>query len=45
VETILSNNPEFEARRKKNKKWEFAITNPGQEQVSSGNNPILFVDR
>lgn len=44
VETILSHNPEFAVRRKKNKKWQFTITNPGQEQVSSGNNPILFVD-
>ena len=38
VETILSDNPKFAARRKKNKKWQFTITNPGQELVSSGNN-------
>jgi hypothetical protein len=44
IETILSNNPEFAARRKKNKKWQFTITTAGQEQVSSGNNPILFVN-
>jgi hypothetical protein len=44
VETILGDNPKFAARRKKNKKWQFTITNPGQEQVSSGNNPILFVN-
>jgi hypothetical protein len=44
VETILSNNPTFAARRKKNKQWQFTITNPGQEQVSSGSNPIMFVD-
>ncbi len=44
VETILSNNTTFAARRKKNKQWQFTITNPGQEQVSTGNNPIMFVD-
>jgi hypothetical protein len=44
IETILSDNPTFAARRKKNKKWQFTITNPGQEQVSRGSNPILFVN-
>lgn len=44
IEKILSENPKLAARHKKDKKWEFTITNPGQEQVSSGNNPILFVD-
>jgi hypothetical protein len=44
IETVLSDNPALAARRKRNRKWEFTITNPGQEQVSSGNNPILFVN-
>ena len=44
LETILSDNPTFAARRKKNKKWQFTITKPGGEQVSSGNNPITFVN-
>jgi hypothetical protein len=44
IETILSGKPKFVARRKKNKKWQFTIASAGQEQVSSGNNPILFVN-
>jgi hypothetical protein len=44
IEKILSDNPSLVARRKKNKKWEFTITSAGQEQISSGNNPILFVN-
>jgi hypothetical protein len=44
IEKTLGDNPKLAARRKKNKRWEFTITNPGQQQVSSGNNPILFVN-
>jgi hypothetical protein len=44
IEKILSDNPKLAARRKKNKKWEFTITSPGQQHISSGNNPILFVN-
>jgi len=43
IQTVLSDNGSFAARRKRNNKWEFTITGPGQEQVSSGANPILFI--
>jgi hypothetical protein len=44
IEKLLSDNPTFAARRKKDKKWQFTITAPGREQISIGNNPILFVN-
>lgn len=44
IEKILGENRKLAVRRKKNKKWEFTITNAGQALVSSGNNPILFVN-
>jgi hypothetical protein len=43
IQTMLSDNGGYAARRKRNNKWEFTITGPGKEQVSSGTNPILFI--
>lgn len=44
IQTILIENGTLAARRKRNNKWEFTITGAGQEQVSSGANPILFIN-
>jgi hypothetical protein len=44
IQTILIDNGPLAARRKRSKRWQFAITGPGQERVSSGTNPVLFIN-
>lgn len=44
IETVLSHEPHLAARRKKNKKWEFTILAPGQQEVSKADSPIVFVN-
>jgi hypothetical protein len=44
IDTMLKTKLGFAARRKKNKKWEFAILNPGMQEVSKAESPILFVN-
>jgi hypothetical protein len=44
IESVLTENPQIVARRKRDRKWQFTITAAGEGQVSSGNNPILFVN-
>jgi hypothetical protein len=44
IQTTLSENGSLVARRKRMNKWEFTITGPGRERVSTGTNPILFIN-
>jgi hypothetical protein len=44
IDTMLKGKPGFAARRKKDKKWEFTILNPGLQEVSKAESPILFVN-
>jgi len=44
IGTLLSDNPHLAARRKRKNKREFRILAAGEQEVSKGENPIIFVN-
>jgi hypothetical protein len=44
IETLLTENPHLAAKRKRKNRREFKILTAGEQEVSKGENPIIFVN-